>query len=120
MLFISVLLSLPCWAVSFLSPETMAYSLESPVPRMSQGRPRGCWLGPRLCSSCCAYGFTRGIFLPFILFWWERKVSFFFFFLSSVQFSRSVVSDSLQPHESRTPAFPVHHQLPEFTQTHVH
>ena len=85
MLFISVLLSLPCWAVSFLSPETMAYSLESPVPRMSQGRPRGCWLGPRLCSSCCAYGFTRGIFLPFILFWWERKVSFFFFF--SVQFS---------------------------------
>ena len=72
MLFISVLLSLPCWAVSFLSPETMAYSLESPVPRMSQGRPRGCWLGPRLCSSCCAYGFTRGIFLPFILFWWER------------------------------------------------
>ena len=50
MLFISVLLSLPCWAVSFLSPETMAYSLESPVPRMSQGRPRGCWLGPRLCN----------------------------------------------------------------------
>ena len=39
---------------------------------------------------------------------------------SSVQFSRSVVSDSLQPHESHTPGLPVHHQLPEFTQTHVH
>ena len=39
---------------------------------------------------------------------------------SSVQFSRSVVSDSLRPHESSTPGFPVHHQLPEFTQTHVH
>ena len=29
------------------------------------------------------------------------------------------MSDSLQPHCS-TPGFPVHHQLPEFTQTHVH
>ena len=33
--------------------------------------------------------------------------------LSSVQFSRSVVSDF-------TPGLSVHHQLPEFTQTHVH
>ena len=39
---------------------------------------------------------------------------------SSIQISRSVVSDSLQPHESQTPGLPVHHQLPEFTQTHVH
>ena len=38
--------------------------------------------------------------------------------LESVQFSRSVVSDSLRPHES--PGLPVHHQLPEVTQTHVH
>ena len=36
------------------------------------------------------------------------------------QFSCSVVSDSLQPHESQHARFPVHHQLPEFTQTHVH
>ena len=33
---------------------------------------------------------------------------------SSVQFSRSVVSDSLQP------GLPVYHQLPEFTQIHIH
>ena len=40
---------------------------------------------------------------------------------SSAQFSPSVMSDSLQPHESQhTPGLPVHHQLPEFTQTHVH
>ena len=46
---------------------------------------------------------------------------------SSVQFSRSVVSDSLQPHEPQRASLsitntglPVHHQLPEFTQTHVH
>ena len=40
--------------------------------------------------------------------------------LSSVQFSCSVVSNSLRPHESQHPGLPVHHQLPEFTQTHVH
>ena len=39
---------------------------------------------------------------------------------SLVQFSHSVVSDSLRPHESQQPGLPVHHQLPEFTQTHVH
>ena len=35
---------------------------------------------------------------------------------SSAQFSHSVMSDSLQPHDG----LPVHHQLPEFTQTHGH
>ena len=39
---------------------------------------------------------------------------------SSVQFSPSVVSNSLQPHDRSTPGLPVHHKLPEFTQTHVH
>ena len=38
----------------------------------------------------------------------------------SFRFSRSVVSDSLRPHESQHASFPVHHQLSEFTQTHVH
>ena len=37
-----------------------------------------------------------------------------------VQFSCSVVSDSLQPMDCSMPGLPVHHQLPEFTQTHVH
>ena len=39
--------------------------------------------------------------------------------ISSVQFSRSVVSDSLRPHKLQH-ARPPYHQLPEFTQTHVH
>ena len=39
---------------------------------------------------------------------------------SSVQFSRSVMSDSVRPMECSMPGLPVHHQLPEFTQTHVH
>ena len=33
-------------------------------------------------------------------------------FISDIQFSRSVVSNDT--------GLPVHHQLPEFTQTHVH
>ena len=37
-----------------------------------------------------------------------------------VQFSHSVVSNSLRPQNCSTPGLPVHHQLPEFTQTHVH
>ena len=32
----------------------------------------------------------------------------------------SVVSNSLQPHNHSTPGLPVHHQIPEFTQTHVY
>ena len=38
--------------------------------------------------------------------------------ISSVQFSRSVVS-LCDPMNCRTSGLPVHHQLPEFTQTHV-
>ena len=36
---------------------------------------------------------------------------------ASLQFSCSVVSDSLQPMNCSTPGLPVHHKLPEFTQT---
>ena len=43
-----------------------------------------------------------------------------FHFLSSVQFSRSVVSSSLRPHESQHSRPPCPSPTPEFTQTHVH
>ena len=42
------------------------------------------------------------------------------FQFSSVQSSRSVVSTLCDPMNCSTPGLPVHHQLPEFTQTHVH
>ena len=42
------------------------------------------------------------------------------FLYISVQFSCSVVSDSLQPHGCSTSGFPVDHQLPELALTHVH
>ena len=40
--------------------------------------------------------------------------------IRSDQISRSVMSDSLRPHELQHASLPVHHQLSEFTQTHVH
>ena len=39
---------------------------------------------------------------------------------SSVQFSRSVMSDSCYPVNRSMPGLPGHHQFPESTQTHVH
>ena len=38
----------------------------------------------------------------------------------SVQFSRSVVSDSLCPMDRSTAGLPIHHQFAEFIKTHVH
>ena len=40
--------------------------------------------------------------------------------LSSVQFNRSVVANSLQSHGLQYATLPCHHQLPELAQTHVH
>ena len=40
--------------------------------------------------------------------------------ISSVQFSHSVGPTLCNPMNRSTPGLPVHHQFPEFTQTHVH
>ena len=58
-------------------------------------------------------------------FWPRQRLSFyfcFFAFIITYQFIsvNSVVSDSLRLHNCRTLDLPVHHQLPELTQTHVH
>ena len=42
------------------------------------------------------------------------------FSTSSYSIQLSFISDSLRPHGLSTPGFPVHHQLSEFAQTHVH
>ena len=39
---------------------------------------------------------------------------------SSVQFSRSSCPTLCDPMNRSTPGLPVHHQLPEFTETHIH
>ena len=38
----------------------------------------------------------------------------------SVQFSHSVMSTLCDPMDYSMPGLPVHHQLPELTQTHIH
>ena len=57
-----------------------------------------------------AYGQTHQII-------YIRYAQIFNINYTSVQFSRSVVSD---PMNRSTPGLPVHHQLPELTQTHIH
>ena len=47
-------------------------------------------------------------------------VGYLFYIFGSVWFSRSVMSDSLQPHESQHARPPCPSPTPEFTQTHVH
>ena len=61
--------------------------------------------------------------MAFVLFFF----SFFFFFFVFVQFSSAQFSSVAQscpplcnPMNRSTPGLPVHHQLPEITQTHVH
>ena len=50
--------------------------------------------------------------------WWTGRPGVLWF--SSVQFSRSDLSDSLWLHGLLHARLPVHNQLPELTQTHVH
>ena len=59
--------------------------------------------------------FSKHVSICLLRFAWKFQFS-----KVSVQFSCSVVSDSLWPMNCSTPGLPVHHQLPEFTQTHVH
>ena len=60
-------------------------------------------------------------FLTFKSVWfyllWDHQIVLGLF--RQVQFSRSVVSDTCDPMDCSTPGLPVHHQLPEFTQTQV-
>ena len=67
-----------------------------------------CRVRPAECSSTCM-GPLKEVTIIFIT---STTVS--------VQFSSSVMSDSFNPMNRSTPGLPVHHQLPEFTQTHVH
>ena len=52
--------------------------------------------------------------------WLTHRLTTSLFRQPSVQFSSSVVSDSLRPMGCSTSGFPVYHQLPKLAQTHVH
>ena len=51
---------------------------------------------------------------------WLPEIYAYLITFSSVQFSRSVVFDSLRPHESQHARPPCPSPTPEFTQTHIH
>ena len=52
--------------------------------------------------------------------WLTHQLATSLFRQPSVQFSSSVISDSLRLMGCSTSGFPVYHQLPELAQTHVH
>ena len=69
--------------------------------------------------SLCA--FLQLLLIPLTRISSFRKLCGYFgpIWISSVQFSHSVVSDSFDPMNHSMPGLPVHHQLLESTQTHV-
>ena len=96
----------PGLAIRFTLYILQHYLLKSSHPRLLPQSPKDCSL--HLCLFCyLAYMVIVTIFLNSI-------------HMHSVQFGCSVVSDSLQPRESQHARLPVHHQLLEFTETHVH
>ena len=72
---------------------------------------------PHESNSNCHEGITQWLSLPE-----SARVSIHIHctFSSSVQFSHLVMSNSLWPHELQHTRSPCHHQLLEFTQTHIH
>ena len=60
------------------------------------------------------------LFIHFKIFNNIRTITRIYIQFSSVQFSFSVVSNSSWPMDCSTPGFPIHHQLQELAQTHIH
>ena len=64
---------------------------------------------------------TLSVFSSYITGGWVTIAIILKLLYVSVQFSYSVISDSLWPHGLySTPGFPVHHQILELAQTHIH
>ena len=58
--------------------------------------------------------------MVYVMIRWDLFQNCKFSLMFYIQFSRSVMSNSLLPMNCSTPGLPVHYQLPELTQTHVH
>ena len=67
----------------------------------------------------CLFG---NVFFVFFFFFFDIELYILFIYFGLVQFSSVAQSCSTlcDPMNCSTPGLPVHHQLPEFTQTHVH
>ena len=101
-----------------LNPRMEPASLESPALQADSfiteppGKPQDLEKGKEISLP---RAFRKSVTLPELQLQTSNPVQF-----SSVQFSHSVVSDSLRLHGCSMPGFLVHHQLPELAQTHVH
>ena len=91
------------------------YSLVSSHPRLLPHSPVVCSL--HLCFFCCLH---IGLFLPSLEIPCLNIYIYIYLYISVIS---SVVQSCLtlcDPMNCSTPVLPVHHQLLEFTQTHVH
>ena len=92
----------------------------SPSPRVhSNSRPLSQWCHPTISSSVAPFSPCLQSF-PASLVWAEVLRKLGRSQSHRIQFSRSVMSDSLRPVDWSMPGLPVNHQLPELVQTHVH
>ena len=108
----------PPWTVARQAPLSMGFwrqEYRSGLPCPSPGE--SSWLRDRTfvsCSSCIAGRFFTS----------EPPRKLLFIYYNGVQTAFSSVAQSCptlcDPMNCSTPGLPVHHQLPEFTQTHVH
>ena len=81
----------------------------------------------RQFCSCCSilnnFFFYKQTYYKYVLFQTDIimiSLVIYMHVFTSVQFSRSVMSNICNPMECSMPGFPVHHQLPELAETHVH
>ena len=111
----------------------------SPTPRVhSDSCPSSRWCHPAISSSVVPLSSCPKSLSASGLFQWVNSLALSLLYgpiftsihnywknhnsatFSSFHFSHSVVSDSCDPVNRNMPGLPVHHQLLEFTQTHVH
>ena len=110
--FSRVQLFVTLWTVAYQAPRSMEFSRQEywsglPCP------PPGDLFDPGIePSSFISPTLAGGVFTTSTT--WEALE------LLSVQFSHAVMSDLSDPMDCSTPGFPIHHQLPELAQIHVH
>ena len=99
------------WTVARKAPLSMGLSQQKYWSGLPFSPP-GTFLTQRSKLVSCASFIVR-----WILYHWATWEASFVLLLSSVPQSYPTLRD---PMDCNTPGLPVHHQLPEFTQTHVH
>ena len=102
------------WILVHQAPPSMGLPRQESLEWVAISSSRGSsWPKDRIQVSCISY-IGRWIIYHWVPWGIPKILSY------SVQFSRSIVSDSLRLMKRSTPGLLIHHQLLEFTQTYVH